>query len=59
MCKIIDHALEARDALMGVLGPAVASEELQSALQRLAELCGGDPREEVLDHLFARFCIGK
>lgn len=59
MCKLSAHAFAARDALMGVLGPAVASEELQSALQRLAELCGGDPREEVLDHLFARFCIGK
>ena len=59
MERLADHALAGRQALMGVLGPAVASEEIQFALQRLAELCGGDPREEVLDRLFSRFCIGK
>ena len=38
---------------------AVAAEELQRALGELVALVGQDPREEVLDRVFARFCIGK
>jgi tRNA modification GTPase len=53
------HAAGAREALMGALGPAVAAQELTFALVRLAELRGEDVREDVLDRLFARFCIGK
>ena len=53
------HAEEAVIALTGFAGPAVAAEELQRALQELAALIGQDPREEVLDRVFARFCIGK
>jgi tRNA modification GTPase len=57
--KLSNDALDARDALLGVAGVAVAAESLQSALQRLAELSGSNPREDVLDRLFSRFCIGK
>ncbi len=53
------HLLEARDALLGVAGPVVAAEELTLALSRLGELRGEDVREDVLDRVFARFCIGK
>ena len=49
----------ARDALLGEAGVAVAAEELITALERLDSLGGGGVREEVLDTLFARFCIGK
>jgi tRNA modification GTPase len=57
--RLSEHAGASRTALTGLAGVAVAAEELQSALHRLAELSGGDPREEVLDRLFSRFCIGK
>ncbi|MBL8614956.1 MAG: 50S ribosome-binding GTPase [Deltaproteobacteria bacterium] len=50
---------EAADALSGWLGPAVAAEACTAALARLAELRGDDVREDVLDRLFARFCVGK
>lgn len=50
---------EAADALDGWLGPAVAAEACTAALARLAELRGDDVREDVLDRLFARFCVGK
>lgn len=50
---------EAADALGGWLGPAVAAEACTAALARLAELRGDDVREDVLDRLFARFCVGK
>jgi tRNA modification GTPase len=53
------EAERAIEALSGVAGPAVAVQALHDALLQLAELVGQDPREEVLDRLFARFCIGK
>lgn len=40
-------------------GPAVASEILLDALAAVDELTGADTREDVLDAVFARFCIGK
>ena len=57
--KLSADSMEAHDALLGVAGVAVAAEALQLALQRLAELSGDDSREDVLDRLFSRFCIGK
>ncbi len=59
MRRLESHAAASKETLLGVAGVAVAAEELQSALKSLSELTGGDPREEVLDHLFSRFCIGK
>ncbi len=54
------EALErARLALLGEAGVAVAAEELIHALERLCALGGHGVREEVLDALFGRFCIGK
>lgn len=49
----------AATAWEGEAGPAVAAEEVLSALERLDDVVGHDAREEVLDALFARFCIGK
>ncbi len=50
---------QARLALVGEAGVAVAAEELLAALTRLGEVSGGGVRDEVLDALFERFCIGK
>ncbi len=47
------------EAITGEAGCAVAAEELYRALERLDSLSGADTREEVLDALFSRFCIGK
>ena len=49
----------AHEALLGVLGPAVAATETVMAIERLGELVGMDAKEAVLDRLFSRFCIGK
>jgi len=59
LLALAEHAAQARQALHGALGPAVAAEELTRGLERLGELRGAQVREEVLDRLFARFCIGK
>ena len=49
----------AREALLGILGPAVAATETVMAVERLGEIAGIDAKEAVLDRLFSRFCIGK
>ena len=57
--SIAEHCEQARTALAGALGPAVAASEVVYAIERLGELKGIDAREAVLDRLFSRFCIGK
>ncbi len=51
--------LAAAAALLGPAGPVVAAEEATRALLALSALSGDDAREDVLDRLFARFCVGK
>ena len=46
-------------ALLGEAGVAVAAEETLAALSRLNAMGGSGVREEVLDEVFSRFCIGK
>ena len=53
------RAAEAGDALRVGVGAAVAVERVYEALTTVDALVGRDTREEVLDRLFARFCIGK
>ncbi len=53
-----------RDGVAGAIGsagagPAVVVEHLYDGLRALDSLSGRDTREDVLDRLFARFCIGK
>lgn len=49
---------QGREALP-IAGPAVAADLLHAAIAVFDELTGADPREAVLDAVFARFCIGK
>jgi tRNA modification GTPase len=56
----VSDALElAARALNDGAGAAVAVEAAYAALAALDALVGRDTREDVLDRLFARFCIGK
>lgn len=57
--SVARSASNAREALLGILGPAVAATETVMAIERLGELVGMDAKEAVLDRLFSRFCIGK
>jgi len=41
------------------LPPSVAAVHLHTAAEVLSELCGVVTPEDVLEHLFSRFCIGK
>ena len=53
------HLRDAATALLGPWGPAVAAEEVVRALVSLTDINSTDAREQVLDRLFSRFCIGK
>lgn len=59
--RLLELARQLRLAALSLpeAGPAVAAEDLYAGLERLDELTGRDTREEVLDRLFSRFCIGK
>lgn len=55
----IAEACEASVEALDFAGVAVAADELVQALEAVDALTGADTREDVLDALFARFCIGK
>jgi tRNA modification GTPase len=46
-------------AALALAGPAVAADLAAAALSELDALTGADTTEDVLDAVFARFCIGK
>ncbi|MCK6514039.1 tRNA modification GTPase [Myxococcota bacterium] len=56
---VSSSAAAAQEALASGLGPAVAAEELYEGLSSLDQLVGRDTREDALDRLFQRFCVGK
>ncbi|MEN0066059.1 MAG: tRNA modification GTPase [Myxococcota bacterium] len=55
VARAADDAIEA----LPLAGVAVAADLLTEGLERLDELTGADTREDVLDRVFERFCIGK
>jgi len=57
--QAISAAAQEAVTALPVAGPAVAADALTRGLEQLDVLTGADTREEVLDALFARFCIGK
>ena len=55
MAAAVDEAVDA----LPIAGVAVAADAVTRGLDELDALTGADTREDVLDALFARFCIGK
>lgn len=51
--------VRARDGLQGGLPPELVAQEVREALDALGEITGRTTPEEVLDRIFANFCIGK
>jgi tRNA modification GTPase len=49
----------ARDGLQEGLSPELTALEVREALDSLGEITGHTTSEEVLDRIFANFCIGK
>ncbi len=58
LLAIAAAATAAADALP-IAGPAIAVTELTAAIRHADVLTGRDTGEDVLDRLFARFCVGK
>lgn len=50
---------EAREALLKNLAPELVAVDLRAALQSVGEVVGHADMEQILDALFAQFCIGK
>lgn len=50
---------EALDVLTGGLGTDMAATALQTAYGRLGEVTGHSVQEDLIDTIFARFCLGK
>ncbi len=57
--KAAEGLVRARDGLHDGLPPELAALEVREALDALGEITGRTTPEEVLDRIFANFCIGK
>ncbi|MCA9571950.1 MAG: tRNA uridine-5-carboxymethylaminomethyl(34) synthesis GTPase MnmE, partial [Myxococcales bacterium] len=57
--RALAEACEGAVEALELAGVAVAADELVHGLAAVDALTGADTREDVLDALFARFCIGK
>lgn len=57
--KAAEGLTRARDGLRVALPPELVALELREALNALGEITGQTTPEEILDRIFANFCIGK
>ena len=56
---LLAEAADAIDAAVAVHAPELVAANLRTALDRLGEVSGAIPPDDVLGRLFAGFCIGK
>jgi tRNA modification GTPase len=57
--KTRDMLSKARDSMLQGLSPEFPAFDIRQALERLGEIAGETATEEVLEKIFATFCIGK
>jgi tRNA modification GTPase len=57
--KAAESLARASSGLQGRLAPELVSVEIRSALEALDEMTGRTTPDEVLDRIFATFCLGK
>jgi tRNA modification GTPase len=57
--KTADCLRQVRKGIERKTPPEFVSTDMQSALHHLGEITGQTTTEELLDHIFSRFCIGK
>ncbi|MBU2053417.1 MAG: tRNA uridine-5-carboxymethylaminomethyl(34) synthesis GTPase MnmE [Proteobacteria bacterium] len=57
--KAAEGLIRARDGLRGGLPPELAALEIREALDALGEITGRTTTEDILERIFANFCIGK
>jgi tRNA modification GTPase len=54
-----ESAREAADGLARGFTFDVVSIDIQSAIEQLGEITGASVSDEMIEHIFSRFCIGK
>ena len=59
LSKVLDTVRSALQCITSGLSPEIAAMELRSSLSDLSEVTGEGVTEEVLDHVFSSFCLGK
>jgi tRNA modification GTPase len=57
--KAAESLIRAQEGLRNGLSPELAALEIHEALDSLGEITGRTTSEEVLDRIFATFCVGK
>lgn len=57
--KTAESLARARDGLAGGLPPELVALEIRDALDALGEITGRTTPEEILERIFASFCVGK
>ncbi len=59
LSKVLDTARRALQSVTSEMSPEISAMELREALTDLSEVTGEGVTEEVLNHLFSSFCLGK
>jgi tRNA modification GTPase len=57
--RALDACDRARATMQQELAPEYVAVDLRAALRAVGEVTGADDIEEILDSVFAQFCIGK
>jgi tRNA modification GTPase len=57
--RALEHADQAHATLNNNVAPEYIALDLRSALRAIGEITGAESVEQILDSVFAQFCIGK
>ena len=59
LLKSLEHAIAAKEEIRKGTPFELIALDIQEAMDRLGEIIGVTAKEDVVDHIFSRFCIGK
>ena len=59
MARALDAVTAARQALESGMTPDVVLTDAEEAMEALGELTGRTVREDLVETIFSRFCVGK
>ena len=59
LLKSLEHAIAAKEEIRKGTPFELIALDIQEAMDRLGEIVGITDKEDVVDHIFSRFCIGK
>jgi tRNA modification GTPase len=59
LLKSLEHSIAAKEEIRKCTPFELIALDIQEAMDRLGEIIGITAKEDVVDHIFSRFCIGK